>query len=443
MSDPARGVHRIVGIVAACVLSAGCPAFAPDFGEFGGERLRSLRDRAAQRNAIVELRLDTLLGARMRSAGVDCWIVVSEEASADPLFSFLTVSGTRAVGKAVLLLCQRDGRLERTALGMGLEANAAFYELIDVGADADLGTRLRERLVTADPVKIVVNRSAALPIADGLSGSADDWLRAAIGEKYASRLESSAPLVEQFFGQLLDVEQPLFVEAVRLTDAILAEVLSDQVIVAAGTSRRDLEWAVRERALRAGVALAFEPFVLIYRRGEELVAGPQTGSDPILQPGDLVYLAAGASYLGYATRLGRWAYLLETGETTAPEWATAGLENLAVQLEEMAGRVVPGLAQAEAIEAARRATDGDLDVAVVGRLGYLPEGPAEPFGVPLRVWSPEVVVEEGSALALSVASTVPAWDGQRVTLLLMESALVTEAGSRLAVPVQTTPFLID
>ena len=64
---------RSLLLVAACV-AAGCPAFTSDFGEFGGERVRPVRDRAAQRDVMLELRLDALLAAAMQSSGIDCWL---------------------------------------------------------------------------------------------------------------------------------------------------------------------------------------------------------------------------------------------------------------------------------------------------------------------------------------------------------------------------------
>ena len=50
-------------------LTTGCKAFAPDFAEFGGARVRDIRDRAAQHDTMLTLRLDTLLPVLMERVG--------------------------------------------------------------------------------------------------------------------------------------------------------------------------------------------------------------------------------------------------------------------------------------------------------------------------------------------------------------------------------------
>ncbi len=50
-------------------LTAGCKAFAPDFAEFGGSRMRDIRDRAALHDTMLTLRLDTLLPVLMERVG--------------------------------------------------------------------------------------------------------------------------------------------------------------------------------------------------------------------------------------------------------------------------------------------------------------------------------------------------------------------------------------
>ena len=421
-------------LVAAC-LAAGCQAFTSDFGEFGGAPVRSVRDRAAQRDVMLELRLDTLLADAMQASGIDCWITVTHGES-DPLVEQLTTSGTEIEGRAALLHCGNAGHF---ALGRGLAANEALYEVEAVDSDEQLAPLLVERLSAAAPETIAINRGGPLAAADGLSATDYEWLVDVLGPEMSSKLVPSASLVERFLGSQLDVEMPLFAESARLSVTILTEVLSDRVVVAAGTSVQDLVWAVRDRATALGVDLAFEPRVVVYRPGDTLDDERRMGLDLLLQPGDLFLVSAGVRYLGYSNRYGRWAYLMRTGERAAPPWVDRAMTQLADSLEKLAGRLTPGLA-AQDLQAAA-VSDVRFSVA---RTGRLQEGPLDPLvvGSILPAWDPGFRLAEDMGLVVSVAADRTE-AGVPMTIMLMETALVAMNGIDFVVAPQRTPILID
>ena len=178
---------------------------------------------------------------------------------------------------------------------------------------------LNDHLRAFKPGSIAVNDSLQFPAADGLTASNARWLRDHLAPEFSNRLISSRPLVESFLAEQISSEAPFFAESVRLTVAILDEVLSDQVVVASGTSLLDLDWAFRDRAAQLDVEVAYPPRTVVYRPSSTLEAEHRMQLDLKLQPGDLVFLSSGIRYLGYANRVGRWAYLLPTGESTAPD----------------------------------------------------------------------------------------------------------------------------
>lgn len=434
--------------------SAGCEAFAPGFGEFGGERLRAPRDRAAQQDAMLELRLDTLLPQAMEAAGVDCWLVVSDGQDGDPAVGQLTFTITRLEGKGALLLCREGSGLRRFALGVGLAANAAIYEVAEPAGEMSLEDLLNERLLAVRPRRIAVNEAPSFAAADGLSASNARWLRERLHPDFAGLLVSSRPLVEDFFSTQLDVEAPLFAESARLMTAILDEVLSDQVVVAAGTSLADLDWAVRERADRIQVELAYPPRTLVYRPGATLEAEHAMGLDLILQPGDLVFLTAGISHLGYATRVGRWAYLLPTGERVAPDWVGAALNELADAAQRIADSITVGQSATDVRAAASGALGGLDDArAAVDRIGRLREGAVDPSreAVSRNAWRSDfrLAADTGLAITVEATFTAPGVAGaqgsarQSFSLLLVDTALVGAGGVRFVGTLQRLPLLID
>jgi hypothetical protein len=434
--------------LAVVMAAAGCEAFAPGFGEFGGERVRDPRDRAAQQDAMLELRLDMLLPQAMEAAVVDCWLVVSDGHGGDPAVDALTLSTTRLEGKGALLLCREGNGLRRFAFGRGLAANAAIYDVAEPSAEVSLEDLLNERLLAAGPQRIAINDAHSFAAADGLSASNERWLRERLHPDLAERLVSSRPLVEDFLSTQLDVESTLFAESARFMAAILEEVLSDQVVVAAGTSLADLDWAVRERAARIDVELVYPPSTLVYRPGATLEAERAMGLDLILQPGDLVFLSAGISHLGYSNRVGRWAYLLPSGERVAPDWVGTALNQLADAAQRVVDSIAIGHNDADVRSATSGALAGLADArAAVDRVARLREGAVNPSRevVSSGTWRSDfrLAADTGLAITVEATFTAPGAVLESFSLLLVDTAVVGATGSRFVGTLQRLPLLID
>lgn len=439
---------RLSALLTAALLTSACQAFSPGFGEFGGERVRDPRDRAAQRDAMLELRLELLLPELMRETGFDCWVLLADGANGDPLFATLTVSRSRLEGAGALLLCAGDDGIGRTAIGRGLSANAPLYDVLEPSAEEPLEDLLNTRLLAADPQRIAVNDARAFAAADGLSASNARWLRDTLAADLADRLLSSRALVERFLATQLDVEGPLLAESARLSAGIIEEVLSDQVVVAAGTSLADLDWAVRQRAAAIGVDLAYPPRTIVYRRGADLEAERRMEMDLILQPGDLVFVSAGVRYMGYGNRIGRWAYLMRTDERQAPDWAVAALADLAAVAERVAAGLEVGMGAAEARRAGGSATAHLADArVVVDRVARLNEGALTPWRAAANrgSWGADYRLAADTGVALTVEATItpPGAPAQPFTMLSLETLVVTDGGARFVVSPQQTPLLID
>ena len=444
----ALGLGAIV--VAVLLTSWACPAFDPEFGDIGVPDVRSVRDQAAQADAIAELRMGQLLGPAMRSHDVDCWVIVWEAENPDPLLPVLTVEGTVPDGRGVLLLCQEEGSLMRVALGTGLTANGGVYDLMEV-ADDDLASALGERLAALNPRSIAVNRSSGRPYADGLSASNEAWLREAMGAVLAERMVPSGPFVEAWLNQYLEVEAPLFSEAARLTVGLLEQVLSDEYIVAAGTSVSELTWAARQRARDMGLVVAVQPQVYLQRSGSALEDASLTGLDILLQTGDLVFLTVGLEYLGYVTHYGRWVYMLHEDEVEAPGWVLEGLSAAADGLEAALPQLRSGLGAGQIHDSlAVGLGSGGADSIILGRMGLLIDrgiiaaGSSQDQPVAL-LWQAEPALHAGSIVAVAVSQrrAEPTWHADGVWITLLENVIVGPEGARLVVASQRSPYLID
>ena len=446
-----RDLGWAVAVGAILLTSWACPAFDPDFGEIGVPDVRSVRDQAAQTDAIVELRLSHLLGPAMRSHQVDCWVVVWEAENSDPLVPLLTLTGTAPEGRAVLLLCADEaGGSTRLAMGAGLTTNDGVYDLVKVEGD-DLAGTLGERVAAVSPSRIAVNRSPGHPFADGLSATNEAWLRQALGPRLAERMVPSGPLAEAWLSQHLEVEGPLFSEAARLTVGLLQQVLSDEYIVAAGTSVSDLAWAARQRARDMGLSVAVQPQVYLQRSGSSLEEAGSAGLDILLQTGDLVFLTVGLEYLGYVTHYGRWVYMLHEEETQAPDWVLEGLASVADDLEAALPQLRSGLGaeQMRGFWAGGRG-NGGADSFVVGRVGFLVDrgimtAEVSPDAAAMLLWQSEPALQPGGLAAIMVGQrrAEPSWQEAGVWIALLESVIVGPEGALLVGPPQRAPYLID
>ena len=431
-----RAASRSAAVGLVCGL-IGCQAFAPGFAEFGGERVRDLRDRAAQRDTMLQLRLEGLLPRLLEETGVDCWLVLADGHAGEPVLPALTVAGTRLQGRGALLLCDGATGTTRLAIGAGLADNEALYEVVEPSGERPLAELLNERLLQLAPARIAINETPSFPAADGLSATLRRWIDDNLAPEMVERAVSSRPLVERFLAAQLDVEAPLFAESTRLTVAILEEVLSDQVVVAAGTSLLDLEWAVRDRAARIAVELAYPPVVTVFRPDATLESERSMDLDLLLQPGDLVFVSAGVRYMGYANRVGRWAYLLPSGERAAPGWVNQALIELADAAEQALQGVAAGQGQDQLhAEMASGAREPHLAVARVGRLAE----ELAPTG-----WHPDYRLDADTGLALRLEIAIPAsrTGAREWAAVFLDTALVTAAGTRFVVAPQRAPLLID
>ena len=446
-----RGLRWAVAVGTILSATWACPAFDPRFGEIGIPEVRSVRDQAAQADAIIELRLGQLLGPALRSQEIDCWIIVWEPENPDPLVPLLTLSGTAPEGRAVLLLCADEtSSSTRLALGAGLVANDGVYDLVEVRGE-DLAGALGDRVAAVSPSRIAVNRSPGYPYADGLSASNEAWLQQALGPSLTERIVPSGALAEAWLSRHLDVEAPLFGEAARLTVDLLEQVLSDEYIIAAGTSVSELSWAARQLARDRGLSVAVQPQVYLQRSGSSLEEAGSAELDVLLQTGDLVFLTVGLEYLGYVTHYGRWVYMLHEEEGQAPEWVMEGLSEVANDLEAALSQLRSGLGAKQI----RDSLIGGLgssgaDSLVLGRIGFLVDAgimTAEVSTDPAvrLLWQAEPALQPGGivAVALGQHRAEPSWQEAGVWIALLESVMVGPEGARLVVPPQRVPYLID
>ena len=123
------------------------------------------------------------------------------------------------------------------------------------------------------------------------------------------------PAVMEHFPALMTREQSdAFVD-------IIAEGFSRRAVTPGRTTVEDLVWWYRDRINGLGLDTWFHTNVAIFRRGVER---PLDG-DAVIQPGDMLWVDFGITYLGLNTDTQQLAYVLQPGESDAPAGLRAGL----------------------------------------------------------------------------------------------------------------------
>ncbi|TPE61584.1 aminopeptidase P family protein [Sandaracinobacter neustonicus] len=386
-----------------------------------------LRERATIEDKWLAERLDTLALPLMREAGVDMWVLVAREYVDDPVLkTMLDGENFTARRRTILVLTDRgEGQpLERLTVsryGLG----GLFDPSWKPEEQPDQWARLAEIIAERNPKRIAINISPETAFADGLTAGQFQELRAALPPAQAAKLTQAGDLAVNWLATRTPSEMALYPMIVRTAHAIMAEGLSNKAITPGKTSVADLEWWLRERIAELKLETWFHPGVAIFRQGE---AKELTG-DSIFQPGDLVWLDFGISYLGLNTDTQHLAYILKPGETDAPAGLKAGLAAANKVQDAVTSSFRTGLSGNEILlQARRKALAQGLEPTIYSHpIGTHGHG----AGAAIGFWDDQAPSPRGNhklrpntawSIELSNLHAVPEWNGQKVRFQTEEDA---------------------
>ncbi len=314
-----------------------------------------LRERAALRDRWLAERLDTLVPALMRRAGIDLWIVTGREYVEDPVLStMLPATWMSARRRTILVFFDRGARtgVAGVAGAEGAESvtGAEGAEIVaverlavsryDVGpferawdpeTEPDQWARLAELVAERDPATIAIDTSPTFALADGITASERSALLAALTPELRSRVVGAEPLAIGWLETRTASELDAYPTLCRLAHGIIAEALSERVVQPGHTATEDVEWWMRERVAELRLETWFHPSVSVQRASE--VAAAADGSLSFAAPertrtierGDLVHVDFGIRYLGLHTDTQQHAYVLRATESEPPAGLRAAL----------------------------------------------------------------------------------------------------------------------
>ncbi len=383
----------------------------------------TLRAQADSRDAIVRDRLDTLVPQLMREQGIDMWILVAREYLEDPVVATMLDATSFHARRRTILIFHDPGegraveRLTVSRYGLG----GLFEPSWNPAQQPDQWAALSAIIADRDPRRIALNRSSLTAFGDGMTASQYDETLAAIPAQMRDRVVSGETLSVDWLQTRTRREMALYPQIMRTAHAILAEALSDRVIVPGTTTTADVQWWLRQRVSGLGLTVWFHPSIAVARRGET----QELDGDTVILPGDLIWSDFGIMYMGLATDTQQLAYVLQAGESAPPAGLRAGLAAANRVQDALTGSFRTGASGNDLLAAARESAIAQgLDPVIyshpIGLHGH-GAGPAIGF------WDDQAASDRGAgpvridtAWSIELASrmAVPEWNGQRVSFKL-------------------------
>jgi Xaa-Pro aminopeptidase len=312
-----RACRRQVLLGAAALLLVASAASAES-------RILSMRDRAQVIDGLLEQRIATVLPTLMERTGIDLWVLVSREYNEDPVLrTFLPATWQSARRRTILLIHHPGGGAPLETLAIArYGVGSIFAKAWDKETHGSQWQRLAELIAERDPAAIGLNYSETFALADGITHTEFEALRAALPAPLHARIVSAEDLAIGWLETRSADEMIIYQQICRIAHEIIADGLSEAVIQPGVTTTGDVAWWYRDRIRQRGVTAWFHPSVSIQRAQtpapdmKAAIAAQQ--EEDIIRPGDLLHVDFGITYLRLNTDTQQHAYVLKPGETRAP-----------------------------------------------------------------------------------------------------------------------------
>lgn len=410
----------------------------------------SIRRQDEISRAILRKRLETILPAAMREAGIDMWLIICQEDNYDPVFTTMIPVRTWAPILQMLIFCDRGPGQPVERLNLSMTDLGDLYEKVWHGRYHTEQWPLLARIIQArNPQRIGINIGEVQWAAGGLTYNLYQQLVRALPEGYAERLVSAEVACVHWLTTLDSDELHFYPHIVRATKQIIADCYSPRCLTPGITTTDDLQWAFMQISRDRGLDLSFVPFFTLHRRNALAERFPV--DDKVIRPGDLIHCDVGNRYLRLCSDLQEWAYVRHDGEQDAPP----GLQNLFTQVGRLQQVYMDefkvGLTGNELLRnmLARAQREGIPNPKIYSHsLGYFLHEPGPLIGLP---WEQESNPGRGDVkltynsvftIELSIEERVPEWDGQSVHFSCEQDVRFTEDGCKPLDRFQTAFHLI-
>ncbi len=311
-------------------------AFSIGFGgNVGAEipMILPLKQQAQVIDRLLEDKVKTVLPEIMRKNDIDMWIVMAREYNEDPVIrTMLPAIWHAARRRTVLVMYDAGDDLGVETLAVArYDVGTVFKKSWDKDLQPNQWARLVEIIEQKKPEKIGLNYSNHYGQADGLTYAEHQAFLNALPKKYHKKIVSAETLAVNWLETRTPSEMVIYPQIVNMAHNILAEGLSEVAIQPGVTTTEDLVWWYREKIQSLMLDTWFHPSVSIQRADKEKFDHLQTfdkrPAENIIQPGDLIHVDFGITYMRFNTDTQQHAYVLKPGEHDVPDYLKQALKN--------------------------------------------------------------------------------------------------------------------
>lgn len=419
-------------------------------------KLLPLRKQAEVRDRWLAARLDRLLPGLMKEAGIDMWIIASQENNEDPVMKTLLPPPLLGSSRKTILLfyLKNDETVERISLGRPGFAIDKVYKSVwlkqvdsdwskfallspDKGIFESTGQPetqvecLKRIVCERSPNKIGLNYSSNTAYGDGISHGNYSMIVEGLGKENAAKIVSAEALCVRWLETRLPEEIEVMGGTIAFAADLLQEALSQNVIHPGITTTSDIEWWTMQRCTDLGLKPWFPFMAAIRRKGAAGLSG-----DNIVQEGDIIHFDIGFEYLGLCTDLQGNAYVLRRGEKEPPAGIVYLFEQGKLLQDILAKEIVVGKSGNEILAASlAEAAEKGIDAMIYSHpLGFHGHSAGPSIG---RVDNQKFLKTSGEgsindntcyAMELNVSGRIPEWEGQ-LLMLGIETDIVVSGGN--------------
>lgn len=286
----------------------------------------SIQERAELRDAFLEERVATVLPMLMRRAGIDMWILISREYNEDPVLkTMLPATWLSARRRTILVFYDRGEEEGVEALAIArYNVGSVFKKAWDKEKEPNQWKRLMEIIEERQPKKIGINKSDDFGLADGIAATEYELFMKNLPQEYKDKVTNAENLAIGWLETRTPREMIVYQQVMRIAHIIIAEGFSEKVIQPGFTTTDDVVWWYRDRIRELGLTAWFHPTVDVQRAAPENKENERNYSHrpdvATIQPGDLLHVDFGITYLGLNTDTQENAYVLKAGEKDAPKY---------------------------------------------------------------------------------------------------------------------------
>lgn len=291
---------------------------------FTDAQVLPLREQARVIDEILTDRINNLLPQLMEKNKIDLWVVISREYNEDPVLkTMLPATWLSARRRTVLVFYNNPEKkiFEKLAVArynVGDNIKASW----DMKKFPNQWDALTEIISTRNPRSIGINISKDFAHADGLVHTEYIEFMEKIPAAFKNKIVSAEPLAVNWLETRTEREMNIYPQLVSITHNIIEEGFSEKVITPGITTTDDVVWWFRQKIKDLGLDTWFHPSVAVQRSDsnsfEHLRSFSDRPKDDIIQPGDLLHVDFGITYLRLNTDCQQHAYVLKPGETEIP-----------------------------------------------------------------------------------------------------------------------------